>query len=75
MIGGLPFSLNDPFILCTDFILQDTSVDCVAAFGKACHDQVVRRDTVLAFSVGKVCVEDCVCVAVIFDHDILLSTL
>ena len=74
MIGGLPFYLNDTFILCTEFIVQDPSVDFVAAFGKACHDRVVRHDPVFVFSVGEGCVEDCVCFEVICDHDIFIST-
>ena len=74
MIGGLPFSLNDPFILCTDFIVNDLSVEFLAAFGKTCHDRVVCHDPIFVFSFGEDCVEDCVYVAVICDHDIFIST-
>ena len=73
LIGSLPLLLNDPIIFSTDFIVQDIYIDCVAAFGKVCHNQVVSRDPVFVFSVGKGCVEDCVCVTVIRYHDIFLS--
>ena len=57
---------------------MNLSVSCtqiiVAAFRKACHDQGLCCDPVFVFSVGKGCLEDCVCVSVICDHKIFLYT-
>ena len=74
LVGSFPVFFDYSFVFCADFVIKDLDIDLVATLGEAFHDGVICRYSVGVLPVGEGCMEDCIGIALICDHDIFLST-
>ena len=73
LVVALPLLLDNAFVVCAGFVVENLEVDAVAAVLEALHDGVVRFNTVRIFFSLEGGLKDHVGIAVVCDHDVLVA--
>jgi hypothetical protein len=73
LVVALPLLFDDAFVVCAGFVIENLEIDSVAAVAETLHDGVVRFNTVCIFFGLEGGCEDHVGIAVVCDHDVLVS--
>ena len=74
LVGGLPLFRDNVPEISAAFVIHDVVVNPEAASPEALHYGVQRRDVMLVAAGGERVLKDCVGVAVLCSHDILIAT-